>query len=57
MEIKGFNIAKKMLYSDTPVPDIFINQYASQVAYAARQTFRLGPYRRIIHVLSRRKNF
>jgi DnaD/phage-associated family protein len=31
MEIKGFNIAKKMLYSDTPVPDIFINQYASQM--------------------------
>lgn len=32
MEVRGFNIAKKMLYSDTPVPDIFISQYIGQMS-------------------------
>ncbi len=31
MEVRGFNLAKKMLYSDTPVPDIFISQHISQM--------------------------
>lgn len=31
MEVRGFNLAKKMLYSDTPVPDIFISRHISQM--------------------------
>ncbi len=31
MEIKGLNVAKKMLYSDTQVPDVFISQYISKM--------------------------